>query len=325
MNNYRLQSKGSDRAIILSDTINFLKFPLAVLVVILHCDLSTKPYELMGISANEISDTIYANVSWFLSRYLAYAAVPCFFVISGFLLFYNVQDYNRKTYISKLQKRCKSLLIPYISWCLIYVILYWIVGQKNLILSEIPNLFDNTLSPLRFIFIVFVKPIDGPLWFIRNLFAMVVLSPFLYYIIKRTKFMVPIALLVLTQIVHSPIIESFLWFSFGISFAVHKFDYLYFCYKWLGIITVITILSVVVDYIVYPHINSHITGYFSIFKIMTVFGIGYWCVKEFPKMAHNSVFNNSSFTIYAYHGFAVFTLIPIIYILVRNNITWGGG
>jgi len=57
---------------------------------------------------------------------------------------------------------------------------------------------------------------------------------------------------------------------------------------------------------------------------MTVFGIGYWCVKEFPKMAHNSVFNNSSFTIYAYHGFAVFTLIPIIYILVRNNITWGG-
>lgn len=321
MNDYCLQSKDSDRAKILSNVIKFLKFPLAVLVVILHSDLSTKPFELMGLTADDLADPLYATISWLLSRYLAYAAVPCFFVISGFLLFYNVVGYDRKIYLGKLKKRCKSLLIPYISWCVIYLFLYWVVGQKNIILSEIPNLFDNSLSPLSFIVTVFVKPLDGPLWFIRNLFAMVVLSPILYYIINRTKFLLPLSLLVLTQMVHSPIIESFLWFSSGISFAVHKFDFLYFCYKWLGICLSITLLSVILDFILYPQINMHMTGYFSIFKIMTVFGIGYLCVKRFPSLSNNTILNECSFTIYAYHGFAVLIFIPLIYKIIAK---WGG-
>lgn len=313
MNEYRLQTTGTERAQLLSDVINFLKFPLAVLVVILHCDLSTKPYELLGISYKEISDPIYANVSWFLSRYVAYAAVPCFFVISGFLLFYNIKAYNKEVYFDKLKRRCKSLLIPYVSWCLIYIILYWIVGQKNIVLSEIPNLFDHSLSPLKFLFVVFVKPIDGPLWFIRNLFVMVVLSPILYYVIKRTKFLLPISLLILTQIIHSTIIESFLWFSFGVSFAVHEFDFMFFCHKRLALCLAIVLVSIILDYALYPSIKMHIYSYFSIFKIMTVFGIGYLCVKKFPMISNNTYLNNSSFTIYAYHGFAIIVFIPILY------------
>ncbi len=323
MNDYSLQPTDFDRAKLLSNVIKFLKFPLAVLVVILHSDLSTKPFELMGLTTEDLTDPLYATVSWFLSRYLAYAAVPIFFVISGFLLFHNVQVYDRNTYFEKLNKRCKSLLIPYFSWNVIYLFLYWGVGQKNMILSEIPNLFDNSLSPLSFIVIVFVKPLDGPLWFIRNLFAMVVLSPILYYMIKRTKFLVPLSLLVLTQMVHSPIIESFLWFSFGVSSAVHKFDFLYFCHKWLGVCLCITVLSVILDFILYPQINMHITGYFSIFKIMTVLGIGYLCVKRFPSLSDNTILNECSFTIYAYHGFAVLVSIPLIYSVME--ILRGGG
>ena len=82
MNNFKIDKADTYHTDLLSGTITFLKFPLAVLVVILHADLITKPI-------------LYTNISWLLSRYLAYAAVPSFFVISGFLLFYKVKDYNR--------------------------------------------------------------------------------------------------------------------------------------------------------------------------------------------------------------------------------------
>lgn len=317
METYRLYPKNTDRAKFLSDTITFLKFPLAVLVVVLHSDLSTKPYECMGITSEAISAPCYANLSWFFSRYLAYAAVPCFFVISGFLLFYNVQNYNKSKYLEKLQKRCKSLMLPYTVWCLIYLLLYRIIGQENFVLSQVPNLFDGSLSPIGFIYTLFIKPLDGPLWFIRNLFMMVVLSPIFYIVIKKTKYALPISLLILTQIVHSPIVESILWFSFGISFALNNFDFLFFCRKWIAIILLIVIASVVFDVAFYNYFGFHISSYFTIFKIMGVFGIGYWLVTLSPKISQNTVLNNASFTIYAYHGLAVMLLPPIIYNLVN--------
>ena len=110
MNNFKIDKADTYHTDLLSGTITFLKFPLAVLVVILHADLITKPIERIGLydlenreantilsKANdlEISEPLYTNISWLLSRYLAYAAVPSFFVISGFLLFYKVKDYNR--------------------------------------------------------------------------------------------------------------------------------------------------------------------------------------------------------------------------------------
>jgi fucose 4-O-acetylase-like acetyltransferase len=319
---YSLQPKESLRAQHLSDAIKVIKFPLAVLVVILHCDLSTKLYERMGIATADITAPLYSNLSWILSRYLAYAAVPCFFVISGFLLFYNVTVYDKNVYLEKLKKRCKSLLVPYLIWCLIYLLIYWIIGQQNIILSEVPDLFNNSLSLSGLIVNIFIKPLDGPLWFIRNLFVMVVLSPFLYAIIKRTKYLLPLSLLVLTQIVHNPFIESFLWFSFGISFAIHKLDFMYLCHKWLWFSLTIVAGSVLLDFILFDQLNMHIAGHFSVFKIMSVFGIVYYLVSKCPTLINNSILNESSFTIYAYHGLAVLILLPILHNL---SILMGGG
>lgn len=324
MNKYYITSVNKERTRLISDTISFLKFPLAVLVVILHCDLTTKPIEKIGLSAIDMADSWYAKISWFLSGYIGSAAVPCFFVISGFLLFYNVRDYGWEAYKSKLLRRCKSLLVPYVVWCMIYVALYWIIGYENILFTEKPDILGGNLSISILIFEIFIKPLDGPLWFIRNLFAMVILSPVLYWIIKRTKFLLPLSLLILSSIIHHPIIESFLWFSFGISFAVNKFDFLYFCHKWLIFVFVFALLSIILDYIFYPQLDVHISRYFSIFKIMTVFGIGYWCVKKFPKISKQAVLNNSSFTIYAYHGIAIVAFLPLLYRLI-SKISHGGG
>lgn len=320
MNNYNIDSISDERKDLLSSTITFLKFPLAVLVVILHADLITKPIERVGLSNLEFTEPLYTNISWFLSRYIAYAAVPSFFIISGFLLLYNVKDYDKTVYLSKLSKRVKSLLVPYTIWCLIYLLIYWVIGQENILFLEAPNLFNGELSPIQLLVNIFIKPLDGPLWFIRNLFIMVVLSPVFYAVIRRTYYLVPFLFLVLTQVVHSPIVESVLWFTFGMSFAIHRFDFLYFCRKWMIVSISITLGVFLLDAILQP--EHHFYIHFSIFKIMSVLGIGYWCMQKHQSWADNKIINNASFTIYAYHGLMVLFFPPLL-LKVLNGV-WGG-
>ena len=321
MNNYNIDSISDERKDLLSSTITFLKFPLAVLVVILHADLITKPIERVGLSNLAINEPLYTNISWFLSRYMAYAAVPSFFIISGFLLLYNVKDYDKTVYLSKLYKRVKSLLVPYTLWCLIYLLIYWLIGQENILFLEAPNLFNGELSPIQLLVNIFIKPLDGPLWFIRNLFIMVVLSPVFYAVIRRTNYLVPFLFLVLTQVVHSPIVESVLWFTFGMSFAIHRFDFLYFCRKWMIVSIPITLGVFLLDAIMQP--EHHFYGHFSIFKIMSVLGIGYWCMQKHQSWADNKIINNASFTIYAYHGLMVLFFPPLL-LKVLNGVLGGG-
>ena len=87
---------------LLSRTISFIRFPLCVLVVILHSDLLAKPIYRLGILDIEQNAPIYTSISWFFSRYLAYSAVPIFFIISGFLFFYNIKEFTLSVYKNKL-------------------------------------------------------------------------------------------------------------------------------------------------------------------------------------------------------------------------------
>lgn len=319
MNQYALDALDDRRKSILSNSITFLKFPLAILVVILHVDISTKPIENIGLNNLELTEPLYMQVSWLFSRYLAYAAVPAFFIISGFLLFYNVHEYNKDIYLRKVRSRVKSLLIPYISWNLLYLLLYWLIGHENILFAEGKNIFDESYTNLNFFIALFVKPLDGPLWFIRNLFVLVLISPVLYHIIKRSWYCLPFSLLLLTQFVHNSLIETFLWFSFGLSFSIHRFDFLCFCRKYLAVSLMIVFVTVALDYMLYPYLQTHISKHSSVFKIMAVFGIGYWCVQKYNNISQHKVLNESSFTLYAYHGIAVLGLTPVVYKYLWNN------
>ena len=57
---------------LLSRTISFIRFPLCVLVVILHSDLLAKPIYRLGILDIEQNAPIYTSISWFFSRYLKF-------------------------------------------------------------------------------------------------------------------------------------------------------------------------------------------------------------------------------------------------------------
>lgn len=114
--------------------------------------------------------------------------------MSGYLFFRNFETWSWPLYFSKLKKRVKSLLIPYIFWNAIVIIGFYIIQ------IYFPNLFSgNHIFIKDYTITDFLKafwmgadnegyPINYPFWFIRNLMVIVILSPIIWFIIKYTKF-----------------------------------------------------------------------------------------------------------------------------------------
>ena len=89
-----------------SRTIDWLRFPLIICVIFIHnAQLKLDaPYPLITsdtISLSLLADYIRIWISWVATH----IAVPCFFVISGFLFFLKTPDLTRDIYKSKIKKR----------------------------------------------------------------------------------------------------------------------------------------------------------------------------------------------------------------------------
>lgn len=134
----------------ISRVISLLRFPLIIMVVMIHCN--------MGGFKTEIFNSCLQNI--------ILLAVPCFFIISG----YNFSKSN-KSYVVKIKDRIHTLVIPYIIWNTAAYIVS--MRYKGLYL---PNW--NMIVP---------EPINFPLWYIRDLFILCLLYPLLSLLINRFK------------------------------------------------------------------------------------------------------------------------------------------
>jgi peptidoglycan/LPS O-acetylase OafA/YrhL len=72
---------------LLSETIDFLRFPLVVGVVLIHSDPSIDVVAEGVKSGSEIDYLLYSRLVFLFSRIIAHLAVPLFFFFSGFLFF----------------------------------------------------------------------------------------------------------------------------------------------------------------------------------------------------------------------------------------------
>ena len=84
--------------------LSFMSFVAAVLVVCIHAPVTREA----GFSL--FFETFFGSV-------LPSVAVPFFFAASGFLL-YNSMKCQGWGYFMQLSKRVRTLLIPYLFWCL---------------------------------------------------------------------------------------------------------------------------------------------------------------------------------------------------------------
>ena len=176
-----------------SKVISFLRFPLAVGIVFLHTAIPSIPSDAVWGDGYQV----YTWISSFGSKILCTVCVPAFFFISGYLFFIKVENYSMIDYKKKLQSRFKTLFIPYILWNSFLVIIllakqlhghsfagvmdvnwlscYWDYTKA----SDLHNLWGWPLA--------IAYPIDGPLWFIRDLIIASIASPFIYLWVKYTK------------------------------------------------------------------------------------------------------------------------------------------
>lgn len=161
-------------------TISYLRFPLILLVVMIHA-------ELTGEYAVAADYPAYALLFSLVSIVTA-SAVPLFFLFSGYLFFHNAEDFSAATYRQKVGRRVKTLLIPYLFWNAVVLLRFWLTQ------TFAPGYADASVKPLAdYTFLDWLRafwdgyggnPVCFQFWFLRDLMVLVLLTPLLYGIHK---------------------------------------------------------------------------------------------------------------------------------------------
>ena len=100
-----------------SEVIAAMRFPLMVLLLFAH----VLPMVSVPIEMNLSEMNIYHFISEGISHNLSRIRNPLFFFFSGFFFFRKLEEWNAGFYRSQLQKRIRSLLLPYLLWNILMI------------------------------------------------------------------------------------------------------------------------------------------------------------------------------------------------------------
>lgn len=294
-----------------SGAITWLRFPLIFLVIMLHC------YSVQRIPGNHET---YFRVIYPFYIWLGETGVPGFFFISGFLFFY-----SKKSYIQKLNTRVHTLLIPYILWntflLLLYVIAYVLgfpqdINGKNItefnIIDYIRLFWDRgSYDDGNFV------PLLCPLWYIRNLLIMSIISPLLLLFIKfmRVVFLIFIAFWWMLTYNNAFIPQTIFFFSLGAYFSIFEINPLKIVLEKRTFFIIAFALLGFTD--VYTHavegtpINLQIHRLSLIFNIPALLMLADYCMRH---GFHHQLLANAAFIVFCVH-------YPIVVILRKLCIS----
>lgn len=173
-----------ERDSLTSSTIDFLRFPLIVLVVCIHSISS-------WFTLQPFNPSLYGlTVAVFVFKTVCSVAVPLLFAISGYLYFLKY-DGSRQFYVRQYKRRLYSLLIPYVLWNLIFYAAS-AFGVSDAIpvdadwLMKVFCSYDvtDTTDPAMF-FSPMRTPIDFPLWYVLDLMILSAAAPVIGYILRH--------------------------------------------------------------------------------------------------------------------------------------------
>lgn len=158
----------------LSQAFRVLSLICALLVVMIHV-----PVDLALPSGWWTSRIFHAGVCGM--------AVPFFFFAAGFFLAGHCAEAG--WWRREVTKRCKSLLIPYIVFGVLYaVIMYGMVRWSSCLYDSTWTKAENLAfvsNPLNILGLVPTgRPVLKLLWFVRGLFVFVVLSPLVWFAVR---------------------------------------------------------------------------------------------------------------------------------------------
>ena len=153
----------------------WMSFILSLMVVWVHS-------ENVDLFLGEIGrESLVYRLEFFFAQTLGQIAVPGFFMISAYLFYRNFQF--SKT-VSKWKSRCKSLLLPYVLWNILYYLGYVVVTRLSFVKKIIGK--EPVAFGLKELFQAVAYYKYNPVfWYLFQLLLLVVLAPFLYWIICR--------------------------------------------------------------------------------------------------------------------------------------------
>lgn len=232
-----------------SRRITSLRFLLIVLVVFIHNNFRAE--ELAKSVAKDLSVPLFNQsqagvwIQRFISQGIASCAVPVFFMISAYLFFKKSDSYK-----TVLRKKFRALVVPYFLWIILNIALY--VAIKLLAVKLNQSLVQNpdNIAVLKWRALDWIKaffgygfdeynhPFAGQLWFVRDLFLMMILSPFLRVVYKnfpKTSLILAAFIYVLGIDLYVIQKETVLFFTLGYFWAEKDFDFFSFSdsFKWI--------------------------------------------------------------------------------------------
>ncbi len=104
---------------------------------------------------------------------VTHAAIPLFFIISGYL-FLRKFDLSTQAYLTMCRKKLVSILVPYIFFNLIWILWFFFVGSIEMFGSRSFLLQEGVVTKL---FGLGTVPVNYPLWFLRDLLIVFIISP----------------------------------------------------------------------------------------------------------------------------------------------------
>ena len=213
-----------------SRSISSLKVIFCFLIIFLHAHYHIPNVE----SASDVGSAVFGLqkfIRGYFSTFLCDIAIPGFALISGYL-FFATADFSKTTYLKKIQNRVFTLLIPYIVWNLIIF-----AGDVALVFLGKINLVNSTKWNFLNVMNIFwsIKgngagtcPYNGPLWYIRDLFILCLLTPAIYPLLKvkfvKHVFFVILLIAVFVNVPHIYHNERIftVYFCFGGFFALNQ-------------------------------------------------------------------------------------------------------
>lgn len=335
-----MEMKKADRSDLRSQALDLLRFPLAVVIVIIHT-FSCRGTGLI-FSNNEIdfhNIVFFEEIQCFIDGFLRGQSVPIYFFISGFVFFLSV-EWSKEKYIQKLKNRVKTLLIPYLIWNTIALLLV-IISQIYFtpFLSKPMQAWNFSLKNILLCYWVYkgellgieissLHPINGVLWFVRDLMIVVLCTPLLYRLMKRGNCWFVVLLGVLwffnscfdeRYAFLNGWLSAFFFFSWGAYMSINRKDMLVefgryfrlsvFMYSILG-------LSYVAAAHWCPEICKTIKSLNVFFGLLFAYNLAAWLLRK--KYCKASPFlASSSFFIYVSHSLICGRLLKLLYIYLQ--------
>lgn len=306
-----------------SKIIDFLRFPATVLIVLLHAYTTLQMTPAMDMS-------LYSKVSSCISLCFGEIGVPLFFTISGYLFFLN---FSKCDYYRKIKTRTKSLLVPYLIWNTFFICVYFIIQQ---IPALSPFFSGNNKRVIDYTFIDFIRaywdcgnwnegngtPILQTYWYVRNLFILCLFSPFIYYIVNKTRY-ICVSIFIILWILKTDsafTLASISFFGLG-AYVSQNIDNIWiFVKKNLYPLASAYIIILIID-IVLKNNSIYPYGYYVhrigiLIAIPLSFSL---CSKLFAKISIPNLMIKSSFFIYSLHLPVMLAIRKLSYRLISDE------